>query len=637
MGYSRCPDLKGRFIGYGLPATWAVMLQDEVLKWERNSGPAWTVARLKSLKNDIVREKAGLEPITWVAKNRDGGWKGVIGSLRRRARNSTKAFEMVINCLMCYSSFIPSEPTAAHVEKMRSSVEAKECFIPPSLFSDVAQHALKVVGLLRGGSSRPLLTFQGRVATKAPVYGGKSVPQHLDLEKELDWLNCPDHLNFLERHWQSYSPVLEGLNWTTLRRLGITLPRCEPGDVFWGPNNRLRPSFKAVAAGSLVPLTKDGGWKVRWIASPYRLHQAALNPLGERLFKTLRDLPWDCTFEQDKAYAVIQQHLRSGRMAFAVDLTSATDYFPLSLQTEVLSSLFSRDIHQVELFSELSRSNWNAGKYGSYSWSKGQPMGLYPSFASFALTHGLLLDFLAGGVPGRFFILGDDVVILHQPTYLRYVETMKLLGCPLDPTKSISSNRLTEFAGKIITPERVVSGFKWRDPNSKNFMELMRTFGQSFEPLLRHRERRVYRAVSRLLPPWGCNHSHGETLPLEQVVALTEEFKARMPEACGRAVHTSFLHRLVDLLKPDTSLRLFSGIRWSWFHRKAQELERASCKAFENTPFARMQGDRGPLADFLEVNQPELLLELPALGPRERVDHPSLLEFYEELLGFIQK
>jgi len=637
MGYTRCPDLKGRFVGYGLPAQWALSLQSEVLKWEKNSGPAWTVARLKSLKNDIIREAAGLPPVTWVAKNRSGDWKGVMGSLRRFARKSWDSFEIVVNCLMCYSSFIPSHPTPEHVKKMEASVHAKECFIPPELTQNLALHAMKVVGHTTVGSSRPLLTFQGRVATKAPVFGGPSVPQHLHLEKELDWISHPDHLTFLLRHWQSYSPVLEGLDWTTLRSLGITLPVCEDGFRFWGENNPLRPTFKAVEAGSLVPLTKDGGWKVRWIASPYRIHQAALNPLGEKLFKILRDLPWDCTFEHEKAYAVIQKHLREGKPAFAVDLSSATDYFPLDLQRAVLQSIFPRDLHQVELFCELSRSNWRTGKYGTFSWSKGQPMGLYPSFASFALTHGLLLDFLSGGVPGRFFILGDDVVILHQPTYDKYVRTMDLLECPLDPVKSISSSHLTEFAGKIITAERVVSGFKWRDPNSKNFLELMRTFGQSFEPLLRHRERKVYRAVARLLPPWGCNHSLGHALRLEQVVTLTEEFRDRLPEARGRAVHTSFLHRLVDLLKPNQDPRLFSGIRWNWFQRKAQDLERESCKAFENTPFRSLPGDRGPLADFLEVNHPELLVNLPALGARERVDQQTLLEFLEGVLGFNQK
>jgi len=428
--------------------------------------------------------------------------------------------------------------------------------------------------------------------------------------------------------------VLEGLNWTTLRRLGITLPLCEEGDIFWGENNPLRPAFKAVAAGSLVPLTKDGGWKVRWIASPYRLHQAALNPLGSKLFEVLRDLPWDCTFEQDKAHLVVQQHLRKGRKAFAVDLTSATDFFPLDLQCSVLRAILPRDTHQIELFSELSRSLWNAGKFGTVRWSKGQPMGLYPSFPSFALTHGILLDYLSGSVPGRFFVLGDDVVILHEPTYEKYVKTMELLKCPLDPVKSISSSQLTEFAGKIITGERVVSGFKWRDPNSKNFMELMRTFGQSFEPLLRHRERRVYREVSRLLPPWGCNHSHGASLPLERVVTLTEEFKDRLPEARGRAVHTSFLHRLVDLLKPEHSRRLFSGIRWNWFQRQTSALDERVDKAFENTVFANLPGDRGPLADFLEFTRPDELAGLPALGARERVDHTSLLDFFEKILGF---
>lgn len=635
MGYSRSSDLKGRFIAYGLPPKDAAELQREVLKWETNSGPEWTVDRLKSLKGDIVRIQAGLAPLTWVKKNRNGEWSGVWGSLRRASERDLKGFSMVLNCLMCYSSFVPDGPTDSHVKKMRESVETKVVIIPPNLCRDLSSHAQKILGVQHLGPHRPLVTLQGRKATKSPIWGSRSVAQSDYLEKELEWFEPQEHLNFVLRHWQSYSPVLQGVNHRTLAELGITVPHCESGSVFWGPKSTLRPAFTPVAGGSLVPLTKDGGWKVRWIASPYRIHQAALNPLGQALFSLLRELPWDCTFHQEKAYEQVKKHLRKGRTAFAVDLSSATDYFPLDLQLSILRGLFPKGEHQVELFEELSRSIWDARDWGQVSWTQGQPMGLYPSFASFALAHGVLLDALSGGVPGRFYVLGDDVIILHRPTYDRYLQALQLLGCPHNPDKTIQSNRLTEFAGKIITSERVVSAFKWRDPNSKNFIELMRTFGQGFEPQLGRRERRVYRAVGRLLPPYGCNHTRGLGVPLERVVLETELFKDRIPEASGRSVHTSFLHRLAELLKPNRPDSLFFKLRWGWFKAEADRLDERQVKAFENTPFRLHPGDRGRLADFLEVN--DLPIDLPAVGPRDRVDQQDLLQFYEQVLGFTRQ
>lgn len=641
MDYVRCSDLRGRFTAYGLPPPLSLELHREVKKWETNSGPKWTVVRLKSLKTDFLRLKSNQTPLTWVAKNRKGEWKGVWGSLVRFSAQGLKQFEIVINCLMCYSSFVPSEPTEEHVEKMRKSVGATEGFIPKDIYSSLRNHAQAVLGALKLGPNRPLVTFSGRVATKSPIWKGRSVPQHSHLYKELDWFREEEHSDFAFRHFRCYSGVTEGLDIHLLRSFGVSFANSEAYQAKcseWDWKHSILPKFQPVAAGNLAPLTKDGGWKVRWIANPYRIHQLALYPLGSALFKALSGLPWDCTFQQDKAFPALQEHLRKGREVYSVDLSSATDYFPLSLQLDTLRALFPKGIHQVELFGELSRCIWNAGPYGEVCWSKGQPMGLFPSFASFALTHGLLLDMLSGGVPGQFYVLGDDVVITHKPLYERYLEVLDILGCPYDPHKSFISSDLCEFAGKIVTPEKVVSSFKWRDPNSKNFLDLMRTFGQRFEPMLGRREKRVYHAICSFLPPVGLNHSQGPGKPLEQVVLETEEFLSQLPKAHGRVVHTDLFHRLVELLQPQLSLRLFSRIDISWFKRETKTLDERVSRAFRWTPFGDQRGfypgDRGILADFLEVNHPESLMELPSTGPRERVDQGGPLEYYERILGF---
>ena len=634
LKYQRSSVMMKRFIAYGLPVHAAVEFEAAVDGWVANCGPKWTVDRLKSLKHDFIRIQAGQEPLSWVRKNRAGGWFGILGFLRRYAQQNLKCFECVLNCLMCYSSFVPSEPTEEHVCEMKASVESEKVDIPDVICRDIASHAKSIFGILQLGQPEPLLTFQGKVKVKAPIFNGASVPQSEDLEKELDWIMDPYNKLFLNRHYSCYKRVLEGIS---------NLSLCEPlqglsGQSFHlsdhGPfetvHSRLRPPFIPVEAGSLVPLTKDGGWKVRWIASPYRLHQSALAPLGSALFDALRDLPWDCTYQQDKPYKAVQGHLKKGGTAFAVDLSSATHFFPLSLQVSVLRSIFG-DVPDICLFEELSRCTWNCKKLGfTVRWTNGQPMGLYPSFPAFALTHGVLLHFLSGGVPDRFFVLGDDVIILHQPLYEKYLKALEVLGCPHNPNKTIVSKGLTEFAGKIITPERIVSQFKWRDVDSNNFLDLMRTFGQRFKPMLRRRERSVYETVKGFLPPYGCNHSDGLAKPLAQVVCETEIFESSLPETRGRSVHTSFFHRCAEFLKPGRPGSLYHLICPDWFKKMAARLDERTSTAFENTPFCKLPGDRGLLADIFEVtgNFPDL----PAVGPKVGIGQLTTLEWYESVL-----
>jgi hypothetical protein len=259
-------------------------------------------------------------------------------------------------------------------------------------------------------------------------------------------------------------------------------------------------------------------------------------------------------------------------------------------------------------------------------------MGLYPSFPSFALTHGVLLDYLAGGIPNRFFVLGDDVIILHRPTYEKYIKMLDVLGCPYNPSKSLVSNQMAEFSGKFITPDKVVSAFKWRDVNSKNFMDLMRTFGQRFKPMLRRRETNVYTRLARLLPPHGCNHSSGPGDPLEKVISITLDFESKIPESGERVCHTSFFHWMAQKLQANQLVNsLFPKVCTEWLQDKAAAFDEKVSAVFEDTPFANFPGDRGVLMDVVAETRKGML---PTVRVKQRVDHStSTLEYYEKLLN----
>lgn len=596
--YFRVSDPVGRLESLGLPRYLAKAFWAEVDKWEQNSGPAWTVQRLKSLKVDLFRQASGHPPLTWVRKNRKGGWYGAIGGLFRYAQKSAKTWKATLGALMCYSGFIPDAPTEEHVKKFRASVEAAPVWIPPNMKSTLRRVASERLGHLTPGSPVRLITYQGHPSVKSPIYGERSVPQDEALEREILWITqgkrfamfSDPHSMFLNRHYDCYGPVLEGLD-AWLAHSGFGLPglsgSCFSEETMEGPfvtvNRRFRHRpDQDVLAGKVVPLTKDGGWKVRWIASPYRLHQAALAPLGKALFKSLRTLPWDCTHDQEKAIPIIQQFLKSGKTCFAVDLSSATDYFPLDLQLEVLGELFPGS-PLVELFGELSRSLWES-PVGPVKWTKGQPMGLFPSFASFGLTHGLLLESLVEFYNQQFFILGDDVVILDAGLYDRYLTALDMLECPYDSTKSIVSNSLTEFAGRVITADSVVPQYKWRDVNSDNFMDFMRAYGQAFQRNLPRELRMLYRKVAHLLPPFGCGHSLAEARPLAEVAAETETFMEVFGgERKGRKFHVSFL-RLLCRLNPHNRTSLFHRLHWRTMEKMSREFEQKTRSAFQSLP-----------------------------------------------------
>lgn len=633
-------DPVGRLCSLGLPTTLAKGFYLEVLKWEANSGPAWTVDRLKSLKTDLLRYKAGLPLHTWIRKNRKGGLYGAIGGIFRFAMKSDKNFAVALSSLMIYSVYRPDRPTTKHIAKFLSAVaQPNPQRTPVKLMEDVAETAYQFLGELELGPVTRLAEYQGSPTKKSPVWPpcDKSVFQHEKLEEELSWISmgkvAPNFLDIHQMHVTKFSscydPVLDGINRTCTMplfpTLEISMDCCDAGP-FRPP---YVPEFlpQDVCAGKVVPLMKDGGWKVRWIASPYRLHQLALKPLGSSIFKALKNLPWDCTYNQDHATSFIQEHLKLGKIAHAVDLTSATDYFPLDLQVTILKRLFPNGTAHIELFEALSRANWET-PFGFTSWTVGQPMGLYPSFASFALAHGMLLATLAGVYKNQFFILGDDVVILDEDLHHRYLKALSILNCPHDPHKSFVSNILTEFAGKVITRNSVIPQYKWRPVKDDNFLKFMEVYGQSFIRLLTRSQKRVYRKVAHLLKPVGCEHSLGKARSLVEKVKETDEFLDKTGEKKGRKYYTSFLN-LLSRLEPHRSTSLYHRLNYEWVMKRAKVFDQNTLSAFQQLP-RWINPISDDLTDILEFTG--IRPDLPAVGPTSNPHTETLLGRYERIL-----
>jgi hypothetical protein len=323
-----------------------------------------------------------------------------------------------------------------------------------------------------------------------------------------------------------------------------------------------------------IGLIQEPGYKLRAVANPARVYQQALKPLGDDLYNKLRSLPWDCTHDQSFPLITIQGHLRAGRTAHAVDLSNATDKFPFELQYRMLHVLYHRK-DAIELFADLSRAEWRTSlSNGFIHWTVGQPLGLYPSFASFALTHGIMLYALNGfRHDSMFYVLGDDVIILDDSLHSKYLSFLTNMGIPFAASKTLSSDRVTEFAGKVITPNRVIPQLKWRVVSDNSFMDIAKNVGPSIRQILLPRQRVVFDALKSVPDFLGGCGFNPEGKPLATRVA--EYFSMLVPQSLHSYL-LSYNRRINQLqfeertVKPYNSnrfrLKQFAMGKGDWFY-----------------------------------------------------------------------
>jgi len=488
---------------FRIPPVYHRQFSDLVVKWVHCSGVEWTVKRLKSLKVDLYRVRSGLPVLTPAKKNRKAQFSGVIGSLFRYAMKNDNNFRDVIQVYMCYSLFANRKLTDSQKEKFVTAVNATTDTAPDSFYELFAKFMeSQVYRKLEVGSPKSILQRSGAETKKAPQLFGRSTPQSSAGLESLSYFNTSSHRALYYKYESLYQLVVRGSDISAFQK-GL-----------WSPKSEIVDRRPFDTFGGEVHFLQEPGLKLRAIASPYLVHQVALQPLGSTLYSFMETLPWDCTHDHSKPYQFIQQHLTSGRQVHSVDLSNATDYFPLKLQLKVLGALIG-DHPSIDLFKEISRSTW-ISSIGPIKWKQGQPLGLYPSFAAFGITHGFLLLYLLGGeYNNQFFVLGDDVVILDDDLYLRYKHHLELLGCPYSPEKSLSSSELSEFAGKVITSKMVIPAYKWREVSDDNFLDLVRNYGRRAVGLLTAPQRVVVDRVKHLVSPFGLNWSYpGSNLEL---------------------------------------------------------------------------------------------------------------------------
>jgi len=513
-------DAIRRLSACGIPKSDSINMVKEIGRWITSSGEEWTVKRLKGIKLDYLRHLAGLKPVgEWIKHSKSGKPKGAFGVLWKFGR---KDVFKCWNALMVYTGIVRDNGKIKMTEGQylkfikalyREQPTDSALDMGRVLIDNAFSQAAFPEPLLTTGSS--LMDFVPSETKRAPLSYGTG-PEVQGVLNSLGTLAMrPD---FTERYWQIFSGVVRG---------------CEPYWEFLSATATIDAASKNKPLVGGISWIQDPGYKLRFVANPFRCYQQALEPLADYLYDTLRMVKTDCTFDQDEGVRFAQSMLMEGRESHCFDLSNATDHLPMALADHIMGKLGVPKLWR-DFSTEVSHGDWNVrleelpplkekvvqkeqltnvphrahgtlGGVDRLHWEVGQPLGVKTSFAFLAWTHNMILQGICVtlGKPFLFRILGDDLIIFDDEIAHFYSQFMRIIGVPISPEKSLVSKRLAEFAGRIIFPNYVLRGYKWGGRGDNSFIDVARNLGPRSLPLFKRRQRRVLKILGSIPEPWG--------------------------------------------------------------------------------------------------------------------------------------
>jgi hypothetical protein len=527
-------ELKRRAFSLKLPKAISQDIVAEVTKWLEKSSLEWTVKRLKALKTDYIRISGGQDPSSEWVRYTNGYPHGSFGKLFRWGHLNPENNAKTLQILAMYTAFQASNDLPDQLDKFYGSVATapleeslvREFYVSVMLpiveKLSVRKHRLRTIKDFIPSASKRAPTVKGVTIAEVPEQKKKNANS---FDNELDgWLSTIDVLwdtslgRRLYSKYQSVQEVVKPLEHLVQGKLRKLPP------YFY--EEGYTADIRRVGFVGKIGHIQEPGLKLRAVANPFRVYQLSLSRLGAQLYELLTTLSWDVTHDQELGVDWAQRKLQSGHKMFAVDLSDATNVFPLSLQLMVLKSVKGIVKEDINLFEDLSTANWLTPSKELVKWTKGQPLGLFPSFASFALTHGLLLRSLEielGMHEGdNFRVLGDDVVISESILHDRYREVLSMLEVGVSESKTLISDRITEFGGRVISPSQIISIGKWREISDRSFIDLIKNIGPGYIKYLRPRQRRVAEKILTLPLPWGLNMNPAGISALDRHLLLED-------------------------------------------------------------------------------------------------------------------
>ena len=198
-----------------------------------------------------------------------------------------------------------------------------------------------------------------------------------------------------------------------------------------------------------------GSGKRRLFAIGNYVNQRLLHPVHEYLGRILCTLKTDGTYDQ---CAPLDRLASLPGVAYSIDLTAATDRWPLLLLFELIQALFDRSFASAVVNSTLGTNVFMVSgtrKPSNITFTTGQPLGYHASWPLFALSHHMMVWYAAekcypGQVFDRYALLGDDIVIFDERVANVYLGFLKEIRVDTSRAKSlISPTGCVEFAKRF--------------------------------------------------------------------------------------------------------------------------------------------------------------------------------------------
>jgi hypothetical protein len=502
--------------------------------WVHESSEEWTVKRLKDLRQLFLHRAVDLpyDCETRISLDRRGIPKGPFSVLFTRYTRGIRAFSKAWNALCVFTSMEAAQVTPSQAKKFLAGVRRSEptqgALSPAIDLIALALRSLPKVKSAPPPRGEDLLNFVPRAAKERPVLGERT-------SELAALLYEAEKLTRSLGSMSSFSDIVLGTLSSVMR---VRDHRILSDGVYSG-----RPVIGHVSA------VQEPGYKARFIASPYPAVQQMMRPLHKWLADLNRTLPGNWQFDQQAGKAWVRDHLGVHQWATSVDLSGATDHFPLKLQTFCLQAL-SADEQWVSAVETFSHAMWTTGdlaplfskveglphpySLGFLKWEVGQPLGLIFSFNLFTLAHwalcyGICLD--EGYTDSMFALVGDDVTWFDRVLANRYMSLMSSMGCPVSLQKTLESPKMAEFLSCLITPTHIIPSYKWKGTSDDNFLDIARCLGPRSVSLFKGRQRRIIGLISDIPEPLGMGWNpkgvsrYERTLKVPEDLPHLKEFK----------------------------------------------------------------------------------------------------------------
>lgn len=233
-------------------------------------------------------------------------------------------------------------------------------------------------------------------------------------------------------------------------------------------------------------------------------------PLHKTLNRILRSIPQDMTFDQD-AFSKLVIDTKGNRF-HSIDLSAATDRFPIDFQVKVIGYLIGSERARAwkRVLTDYPFICKTPSGVLEFKYNTGQPMGAYSSWPAMALSHHFLVRLSAkrAGITGPFsdyFLLGDDLVIFNDLVAEQYIKLLSKFDMPFSFEKTHVSLDTFEFAKRWFHKGIEVTGFPIsgllstykKYPLLHNFLMNCSSHGWSL-PIERHPEfiRKVFKVMN---------------------------------------------------------------------------------------------------------------------------------------------